>query len=79
MEHEYEFGDESGGELLYHVPKNLAYSSQREEVQNIVFNSQLPGINQLDVLPSARSRIYSRTSLRNHCCETFPGAACCDG
>jgi len=41
-----------GGEPLWHMTKDLPYSFQREEGENIGLNKRLPRITQDDVLSS---------------------------
>jgi hypothetical protein len=44
----------TGGEPLWHVSKDLPYSFQCGEGQNIGLNKRLPGMTQRDVFPSGR-------------------------
>ena len=64
-----------GGEPLWRLHKDLAYSFQRVEGQNIGLNWRLPQITQRDVLSSGWFD-YSTSSTRDKpCVETFAGAA----
>jgi hypothetical protein len=47
-------GTTTGGEPLQRVPKELVYSFQRKDGQDIGLNRRLPGITQRDVLASRR-------------------------
>ena len=63
------------GEPLCRLPKDLAYSFQRVEGQNIGLNWRLPQITQRDVLSSGRFD-YSISSTRDkQRVEPFAGAA----
>ena len=64
-----------GGEPLWRLPKDLAYSFQRVEGQNTGLNWRLPQITQRDVV-SSRWFDYSISSTRDKPrVETFAGAA----
>ena len=68
-----------GGEPLWHVPNDPAYSFQCEEGQKVGLNKRLPGITQRDVSPGFGSNHLFHARRDKPRVRSFAGAACLTG